>query len=236
MHCREQLLGSSAWARTRVESAMSEVGLQLPRFLQGQPRISGALLLLVGLLQVAFGVLLAIAPCVYRDELLVHFYSAVLLLLAGIITLAADRTPSLGLVKAGLVLYIISSVVVGVTNLFYLVDLVYDPRNRYISCSSSGRLHCMRLYQVSHYCTGMRAIVLSLTSLGFFVSVSLAAFACKAVCRQDSADAVPVAAQRNPPASHEAATGPETVVSEGPVVTLVFDLPQEVYRGHLLLI
>ncbi|XP_039373993.1 uncharacterized protein LOC120393468 isoform X5 [Mauremys reevesii] len=166
----------------------------------------------------AFGVLLAISPCVYRDELHVHFYSAVLLLLAGIITLAADTTHSLALVKACLVIYIICTVVVGVINLFYLVDLVYDPRNRYIRCPSHNRLHCRQLYQISHYCTGMRAIILILTSLGFFVSIALAAFGCKAVCRQNSADDVPVAALTTPPASHEAATEPEPVASEGSTV------------------
>ncbi|XP_039373989.1 membrane-spanning 4-domains subfamily A member 4D-like isoform X2 [Mauremys reevesii] len=217
-------------------SAMSEAGPLMQRFLQGQPRVLGALLLLVGLLQMAFGVLLAISPCVYRDELHVHFYSAVLLLLAGIITLAADTTHSLALVKACLVIYIICTVVVGVINLFYLVDLVYDPRNRYIRCPSHNRLHCRQLYQISHYCTGMRAIILILTSLGFFVSIALAAFGCKAVCRQNSADDVPVAALTTPPASHEAATEPEPVASEGSTVALVFDLPQEVYRGHLLLL
>ncbi|XP_065260164.1 membrane-spanning 4-domains subfamily A member 4D-like [Emys orbicularis] len=226
---------SSFYIKT-LGSAMSEAGPLMQRFLQGQPRVLGALLLLVGLLQVAFGVLLAISPCVYRDELHVHFYSAVLLLLAGIITLAADTTHSLALVKACLVIYIICTVVVGVINLFYLVDLVYDPRNRYIRCPSSNRLHCRRLYQISHYCTGMRAIILILTSLGFFVSIALAAFGCKAVCRQNSADDVPVAALTNPPASHEAAAEPEPVVSEGPAAALVFDLPQEVYRGHLLLL
>nr|XP_025043755.1 membrane-spanning 4-domains subfamily A member 4A-like [Pelodiscus sinensis] len=169
---------------------MSEEGPLLQRFLQGQPRVMGALLLLVGLLQMAFGVLLSIAPCTYRDELHVHFYSAVLLLLAGVITLVADTAHSLALVKACLVVCIICTVVVGMINLFYLVDLVYDPRNRYIQCSSSNRLHCRRLYQLSHYCTGMRAIVLILTSLGFSISIYLAAFGCKAVCRQNSADAV----------------------------------------------
>ncbi|KAG6922592.1 membrane-spanning 4-domains subfamily A member 4D-like, partial [Chelydra serpentina] len=183
---------------------MPEAGPLMQRFLQGQPRVLGVLLLLVGLLQVAFGVLLAISPCVYRDELHVHFYSSVVLLLAGIITLAADRAHSLALVKACLVIYIICTVVVGMINLFYLVDLVYKPPNQYNWCPSSNRLHCKRLHQISHYCTGMRAIILILTSLGFFVSIALAAFGCKAVCRQNSADAVPVAALTNPPTSHEA--------------------------------
>ncbi|XP_067397659.1 membrane-spanning 4-domains subfamily A member 4D-like [Emydura macquarii macquarii] len=217
-----------------IVTPMSEAGPLMQRFLQGQPRVLGALLLLVGLLQVAFGVLLAISPCVYRDELHIHFYSAVLLLLAGVITLAADTTPSLALVKAGLFIYITCTVVVGVINFFYLVDLVYDPRNRYIRCSSSDGLYCRQLHQISHYCTGMRAIVLILTSLGFFVSISLAAFGCKAVCRRNSAADVPVTALTNPPTSHEATAEPKPVASEGPVAALVFDLPQEFYRGHLL--
>ncbi|XP_077175098.1 uncharacterized protein LOC143828733 [Paroedura picta] len=111
---------------------MSGAGLLLQRFLQGQPRTLGALLLVIGLLQVAFGVIFTISPCVRRDELATHFYPAVLLILAGILSLAADKAKNLALVKACLVIYAICAVVVAVVNIFYLIDLVYAPNLRNI--------------------------------------------------------------------------------------------------------
>ncbi|KAH0621113.1 hypothetical protein JD844_022146, partial [Phrynosoma platyrhinos] len=157
-----------------------------------------ALLMLIGVIQVAFGVVLFISPCVPRDELGTHFYSAALLIFAGILTLAADKADSLGLVKACLVIYIISAIVVAVINVFYLIDLVYSPQNRDIRCSWSDPL-CQMLHQISvstslyqkstfriRCCTGMRGIVLVLTSLGFFIGISMAAFGCKAVCRRST--------------------------------------------------
>ncbi|XP_034276326.2 membrane-spanning 4-domains subfamily A member 4A-like [Pantherophis guttatus] len=160
---------------------MSEAGILLQRFLQGHPTVFGALLLMIGLLQSAFGIILSVSPCAFRDELGTHFSSAAVLILAGILTLAADKTKSLNLVKACLVLYIICSVVVAVVNIFYLIDLVYNP----IRCNTSDNF-CQLRHQIAACCTAMRGIVLVLTSLGFFVCISMAAFGCKAVCRPNT--------------------------------------------------
>ncbi|XP_042300928.1 membrane-spanning 4-domains subfamily A member 4A-like isoform X2 [Sceloporus undulatus] len=189
---------------------MSDAGLLLQKFLRGHPRVFGALLMVIGLIQVAFGVVLYIYPCVPRDELGTHFYSAALLIFAGILTLAADKTNSLGLVKACLTIYVISTIVVAVINVFYWIDLIYSPRNRDIKCSWSDPL-CQMLHQIATCCTGMRGIVLVLTSLGFFIGISMAAFGCKAVCRQSTDnDDVPItAASRDFPSSTEVNREPE---------------------------
>ncbi|XP_061465704.1 membrane-spanning 4-domains subfamily A member 4A-like isoform X1 [Rhineura floridana] len=175
---------------------MSEAGLLLQRFLRGHPRVFGTLLVVIGLFQMAFGVILFMYPCVYRDELGTHFYSAALLILAGILTLAADKANNLGLVKACLAIYILCTIVVAVINIFYLIDLLYNPRYQYLRCSRT-EVDCEMLNQIAGCCTGMRSIVLILTSLGFFICISMAAFGCKAVCRQSTADDdVPIARPR----------------------------------------
>ncbi|XP_039200101.1 membrane-spanning 4-domains subfamily A member 4A-like isoform X1 [Crotalus tigris] len=164
---------------------MSETGVLLQRFLQGHPTVFGALLLMIGLFQSAFGVILFLSPCAYRDELGTHFSSAAVLILAGILTLAADKAKSLNLVKACLVIYVICIVVVAVVNIFYLIDLFYNPRIQYIRCDPRDDF-CQLRHQIAACCTAMRGIVLVLTSLGFFVCISMAAFGCKAVCRQNT--------------------------------------------------
>ncbi|XP_061465707.1 uncharacterized protein LOC133376856 isoform X2 [Rhineura floridana] len=156
---------------------MSEAGLLLQRFLRGHPRVFGTLLVVIGLFQMAFGVILFMYPCVYRDELGTHFYSA-------------------ALVKACLAIYILCTIVVAVINIFYLIDLLYNPRYQYLRCSRT-EVDCEMLNQIAGCCTGMRSIVLILTSLGFFICISMAAFGCKAVCRQSTADDdVPIARPR----------------------------------------
>ncbi|XP_039200105.1 membrane-spanning 4-domains subfamily A member 4A-like isoform X3 [Crotalus tigris] len=107
------------------------------------------------------------------------------LILAGILTLAADKAKSLNLVKACLVIYVICIVVVAVVNIFYLIDLFYNPRIQYIRCDPRDDF-CQLRHQIAACCTAMRGIVLVLTSLGFFVCISMAAFGCKAVCRQNT--------------------------------------------------
>ncbi|KAM7165229.1 uncharacterized protein RBU57_008765 isoform 1-T1 [Macrochelys suwanniensis] len=103
---------------------MSELESLLHSFLGVQPRVFGAVLVVVGLLQVAFGTLFVIDNCVYTDSVGIHFFPGILLFLAGIIAIAADRAPSMALVKACLVIQIIAATVVMVINFLYMRDLI----------------------------------------------------------------------------------------------------------------
>ncbi|XP_074852231.1 membrane-spanning 4-domains subfamily A member 4A-like [Carettochelys insculpta] len=171
---------------------MPELESQLHSFLRVQPRVLGAVLVVVGLLQVAFGTLFIIDNCVYADSVGTHFFPGILLFLAGIIAIAVDKAPSMGLAKASLVIQIIAAAVALVINFLYLRDLL-----SYLSfdCDAKDQLQNCRVHsQILVYCTGMRCIQLFTVTLGLCLTISLAAFGCKAVCYQDSEDNVPIVA------------------------------------------
>ncbi|XP_039373997.1 membrane-spanning 4-domains subfamily A member 4A-like isoform X4 [Mauremys reevesii] len=182
---------------------MSELESLLHSFLRVQPRVFGAVLMVVGLLQVAFGTLFVIDNCAYTDSVGIHFFPGILLSLAGIIAIAVHRAPSMALMKACLVIQIIAAAVVMVINFLYLRDLL-----SYLSfaCDLQDQLQNCRVHdQILIYCTGMRGIALFTATLGLCLTVSLAVFGCKAVCYQNSEDDVPIVAL----SSHEVKADPE---------------------------
>ncbi|KAM3852074.1 membrane-spanning 4-domains subfamily A member 15-like isoform 2-T3 [Vipera latastei] len=104
---------------------MLETAPLLQKFLGSQPRTFGAVLVVLGLLQMAFGVLFLTVRCSYTDGLGIHFFSGSLLFLAGVISVIADRIPSIGLIKACLIFCIISAITAAVINFLYLRDILY---------------------------------------------------------------------------------------------------------------
>nr|XP_014432698.1 membrane-spanning 4-domains subfamily A member 15-like [Pelodiscus sinensis] len=178
---------------------MPELESPLHSFLGVQPRILGAMLVVLGLLQVAFGTLFVIDNCTYTDGVGIHFFPGVLLFLAGITAIAADKAPSMALAKASLVIQIIAAAVVVVICFLYLRDL-FSYLN--FDCDLQD---CRVHDQILIYCTGMRGIALFTATLGLCFTVSLAVFGCKAVCYPDSEDNVPIVAM----SSYEAQADPE---------------------------
>ncbi|XP_039373996.1 uncharacterized protein LOC120393469 isoform X3 [Mauremys reevesii] len=165
-------------------ATMSELESLLHSFLRVQPRVFGAVLMVVGLLQVAFGTLFVIDNCAYTDSVGIHFFPGILM-------------------KACLVIQIIAAAVVMVINFLYLRDLL-----SYLSfaCDLQDQLQNCRVHdQILIYCTGMRGIALFTATLGLCLTVSLAVFGCKAVCYQNSEDDVPIVAL----SSHEVKADPE---------------------------
>ncbi|XP_030418509.1 membrane-spanning 4-domains subfamily A member 4A-like isoform X2 [Gopherus flavomarginatus] len=163
---------------------MSELESLLHSFLRVQPSVFGAVLVVVGLLQVAFGTIFVIDNCTYTDGVGIHFFPGILM-------------------KACLVIQIIAAAVVMVINFLYLRDLL-----SYLSfaCDLQDQLQNCRVHdQILIYCTGMRGIALFTATLGLCLTVSLAAFGCKAVCYQNSEDDVPIVAL----SSHEVKADPE---------------------------
>ncbi|XP_067397660.1 membrane-spanning 4-domains subfamily A member 4A-like [Emydura macquarii macquarii] len=174
---------------------MPELESQLHSFLGVQPRVFGAVLVAVGLLQVAFGTLFVIDNCAYTDAIGIHFFPGVLLFLAGIIAITADRAPSMALVKACLVIQIVAAAVVVTINFLYVRDLL-----SYLDfyCDYQDQVqNCRVRDQILVYCTGMRGISLFTATLGLCLTISLTVFGCKAICYQNSEDDVVIKQQLN---------------------------------------
>ncbi|XP_034612513.1 membrane-spanning 4-domains subfamily A member 4A-like isoform X2 [Trachemys scripta elegans] len=125
-------------------------------------------------------------------------------IISGALSVAAAKNPKIQLVKGSLGMNIISSVLAGCAMILYLVSLM-ESRYQY-RCNWYPE-ECMA-YKVTMACI----TVLSLfTFLEFVVSISTAAFGCKAVCRNSYSEVSVVIYQNMvPPGDPTTATNTHT--------------------------
>ncbi|XP_053866468.1 membrane-spanning 4-domains subfamily A member 4A-like isoform X3 [Malaclemys terrapin pileata] len=157
----------------------------LEKFHKGEPLALGITQILVGAMQFAVGMVMAMVNSYFWIlALSVHvpIWSGLLYIISGALSVAAAKNPKIQLVKGSLGMNIISSVLAGCAMILYLVSLM-ESRYQY-RCNWYPE-ECMA------YVTMACITVLSLfTFLEFVVSISTAAFGCKAVCRNSYSEVV----------------------------------------------
>ncbi|XP_065276643.1 membrane-spanning 4-domains subfamily A member 4A-like [Emys orbicularis] len=179
----------------------------LEKFHKGEPLALGITQILVGAVQFAVGVVMAmVSSYLWIWVLSVHvpIWSGLLYIISGALSVAAAKNPKIQLVKGSLGMNIISSVLAGCAMILYLVNLM-ESRHRY-GCNWYPE-ECM-----AHKVTMACIMVLFLfTFLEFVVSISTAAFGCKAVCRNSYSEVSVVIYQNMvPPGDPTTATNPHT--------------------------
>lgn len=99
-------------------------------FLKGQPKSLGIIQIMVAFLQIAFGIILVFTEGVYNyslaAEITIPFWGAVIYLISGSISVAAENTESRCLVKASLGWNIISAVVSSLEFVILIIDVVMN--------------------------------------------------------------------------------------------------------------
>ncbi|XP_034612508.1 membrane-spanning 4-domains subfamily A member 4D-like isoform X1 [Trachemys scripta elegans] len=179
----------------------------LEKFHKGEPLALGITQILVGAVQFAVGMVMAMVNSYFWIlALSVHvpIWSGLLYIISGALSVAAAKNPKIQLVKGSLGMNIISSVLAGCAMILYLVSLM-ESRYQY-RCNWYPE-ECMA-YKVTMACI----TVLSLfTFLEFVVSISTAAFGCKAVCRNSYSEVSVVIYQNMvPPGDPTTATNTHT--------------------------
>ncbi|KAK6467026.1 membrane-spanning 4-domains subfamily A member 4D-like isoform X1 [Huso huso] len=170
-------------------SALCQLSEKLKRFLKGEPRPLGTVQILIGVISIVFGVVLAMTPFSISAATGAPYWTGVLYIISGSLCVAADRTPKASLIKAALGMNVVSSVAAGIAICFYCVDLPYYYGTSVCSYPSSQSRDHYYGYQCENIVlaaqrtsTGIKSVLLIFSLLQFCVSVSMAAFACKAAC------------------------------------------------------
>ncbi|TFJ96851.1 actin-binding Rho-activating protein [Platysternon megacephalum] len=151
----------------------------LEKFHKGEPLALGITQILFGAVQFAVGVVMAMVNSyLWILALSVHvpIWSGLLYIISGALSVAAAKNPKIQLVKGSLGMNIISSVLAGCAMILYLVSLL-ESRHQY-RCNWYPE-ECIT-YKVTVACI---TVLFLFTFLEFCVSISTAAFGCKAVCR-----------------------------------------------------
>uniref|UniRef100_A0A8C3XSA2 Uncharacterized protein n=1 Tax=Chelydra serpentina TaxID=8475 RepID=A0A8C3XSA2_CHESE len=128
----------------------------LEKFYKGEPLALGITQILVGAMQVAVGVIMAMVNSylwIMALSVYVPIWSGLLYIISGSLSVAAAKNPKIPLVKGSLGMNIISSVLAGCAMILYLVSLLesrYQSRcdwypeecTTYVSTSAAGGQGC----------------------------------------------------------------------------------------------
>ncbi|XP_063292961.1 membrane-spanning 4-domains subfamily A member 4A-like [Pelobates fuscus] len=158
----------------------------LIKFYKGKPKALGVTQILLGALHIIFGLVFRIHFPYTRPYNSIMFFtglpfwSGVMYIISGSISVSAAVKPTLGKVKSNLVLNIISSVVAAIAIILLWITLSLDWYEGPYTCSDDSASHlCDVEMRVN---MGMVIIIFIMTVTEFCITISTSVFGCKTVC------------------------------------------------------
>ncbi|XP_056399060.1 membrane-spanning 4-domains subfamily A member 4A-like isoform X2 [Hyla sarda] len=165
-------------------------------FYKGEPEVLGTTQLFVGILLISIGIPVTIIESENRLFMPLICYSGIaiwsgiLCIISGSLSVAASVKPTLGKVKASLVMNIFSSLatVCGIilTALqLALMNYRNSPsyrKDQYCAHYQSN-IQCLGIFTPLHVVTGLSVFFLMLFTLVFCIAISTSVFACRTACR-----------------------------------------------------
>ncbi|XP_030638982.1 membrane-spanning 4-domains subfamily A member 4A-like [Chanos chanos] len=165
-------------ATTPVTGVSSRVPTLLAKFLRGEPKALGTVQILIGVMMLLFGIVLAVHGASISTYSGVAIWGCLIHISSGSLGVAAENNLNKCLVKGSLVMNIFSTITAGISVIFFSLDMVYQHFYDYCyeyDCYQLGS-------QLSSTLNGVSGVLLVLSILQFFISISVSAFACKATC------------------------------------------------------
>ncbi|XP_036034203.1 membrane-spanning 4-domains subfamily A member 4D-like [Onychomys torridus] len=138
------------------------------KFLKGEPKVLGVVQVMIALINLSLGVIIMNLE---HSEIILSVYiwtpvwGSITFMLSGSLSIAAAVRTTKGLVTSSITLNTISSVVAAATSIIGFISVL----------SNAFHIH----YTIR---VGMDALMFILNVLGFCITVSIAAFGCKASC------------------------------------------------------
>lgn len=171
---------------------------RLQKFYKGEPKVLGVSQILNGIIQIGFGIVSDFGTGGFRYSVIplfvtgVPYWSGLLFIVSGSLSVATANNPRISLLRGSLVMNIISSVASGIAAILYIVYICawdngsyrYNSCNYYIQHESAAELEiCKMQAQNQMVFWAMLFLLLIMSVLELCVSISVAAFGCKTVCR-----------------------------------------------------
>ncbi|XP_028837494.1 membrane-spanning 4-domains subfamily A member 4A-like [Denticeps clupeoides] len=160
--------------------AVPGVSCALGKFLKGEPKALGTVEIMIGVIMLLFAIVIAIKSegvVLYSG---IMFWGAIIYIIAGSLSVAAEKNLNQCLVKASLGMNIVSSIVAGTAIILHSVDFIILISG-YYNCN--GSYECFQLedmYQTR--ALGTNSVMLILAVLEAIVSIYVSAFGCRATC------------------------------------------------------
>ncbi|KAJ8290070.1 hypothetical protein GJAV_G00008390 [Gymnothorax javanicus] len=197
------------------------VSSTLKKFLKGDPKALGTVQIMIGLLVILFGIIMSINTGYIAVYSGIVFWGGLIFISSGALSVAATNKLNRCLVRGALGMNIISTITAGIAIILFSLDFVFEwPR---FGCSydedSYSYYSCRRLRDGYRTLSdGMKGVLLLFSILEFIISISVSAFACKAVCHDSPQQVIyiqPTSSEGTtenllvpPPNTHEVAVSP----------------------------
>nr|XP_060639787.1 membrane-spanning 4-domains subfamily A member 4A-like [Anolis sagrei ordinatus]XP_060639788.1 membrane-spanning 4-domains subfamily A member 4A-like [Anolis sagrei ordinatus] len=203
-------------------SSSHETKSSLPRplkkFYLGEPLVLGITQILTGIIGIVFAIVMDATDTDYEIYVILKasYWTGILYIISGSLSVAAARNPKMSLVKGMLGMNVVGAVTAGVGIILLCISLIFDRRYYYYGCdfseSEADIKECANkmIYHNTRY--GILAVLLVFAILECCIAISTAAFGCKTVCRDAYTETVVVVYQNMAPSS----TDNQTAVSKDP--------------------
>ncbi|XP_061088902.1 membrane-spanning 4-domains subfamily A member 4A-like isoform X2 [Conger conger] len=186
-HVYPQQSGAAAPAVCTTQHVTSVMG----KFLKGDPKALGTVQIMIGVMEILFGIVLAINADSFAVYSGIVFWGALMFISSGALSVAASNKPNNCLVRAALVMNILSTIAAAIAIILLSLDYAfvlryygcYDYEYRYGYCEEYRRW-------LKNMSNGTRGVLMVFSVLEFIISICVSAFACRAVCHSSSPTAV----------------------------------------------
>nr|XP_056703264.1 membrane-spanning 4-domains subfamily A member 4A-like [Euleptes europaea] len=184
----------------------------LKKLYRGEPMALGITQILIGILELAFGIVRAMARNSTRiylhvSHIITPYWMGIPYIISGSLSVAVAKNTKIPLVKGMLAMNVVSSVAAGIG--IILLSFSVSERGRYMCnsyyTSSIPPEICHEIITIPetqlHH---MSAVLLAFTVLEFLITITTAAFGCASLCRNSFSETTVVifqnAGQGSPPA------------------------------------
>ncbi|XP_013925556.1 PREDICTED: membrane-spanning 4-domains subfamily A member 15-like [Thamnophis sirtalis] len=187
-------------------TTQSDFPVPLKKFYQGEPLALGITQIFIGIVGIIFGILFDVTRdyFVIYSEIKMPYWSGILYIISGSLAVVAARNPRMPLVQSMVAMNVLSTVAagLGLASLFVSFSVLFP-------FDLSWYCHNLEI-EIQEKCNPIRnigrgiLIVLTLfTALEFCITVSVASFGCKMLCRDTFPEKIVVVYQNVSPARAE---------------------------------
>ncbi|XP_063292968.1 membrane-spanning 4-domains subfamily A member 4A-like [Pelobates fuscus] len=155
-------------------------------FYKGEPEALGVTQVFSGIFFIIFGIIFCFAPeyflILYSG---LPFWSGVMYIISGSISISAAVKPTLGKVRSSLVLNILSSITACIAIILFLFGVaIHWYRSSIHTCFYyKSSVHCEGNFNPKPVVEGMLALLFIMTVTQLCITISTSVFGCKTVCR-----------------------------------------------------
>ncbi|KAM3830137.1 membrane-spanning 4-domains subfamily A member 4A-like [Vipera latastei] len=188
-------------------TTQTDLPVPLKKFYQGEPLPLGITQIFIGIAGMIFGILLDIMNnnhFMIYSAIKIAYWSGILYIISGSLAVAAARNPKIPLVQGALAMNVISTIAAGIGIMFLSFSFSFRfPYHFMYLCHELEHQSQEKCYEILNIMDGILAVLIMFNILEFCITIFVASFGCKMLCRNSFTETVVVIYQNVTPASVE---------------------------------